>query len=350
MKTAKLWVAIGLLLAPAVLTAQTISLERLREAAAYSAGRKGISMLVIIDGHIVFEDYPNGGSAGRAHELASGTKSFSGVMAVAAAQDRLLALDERVSKTVTEWQRDSRKLKITLRQLLSLTSGVESSIEAGRVPAYAEAIQVPAVSAPGQKFVYGTQPFQIFGEVMLRKLASRGEDPLDYLTRRIFDPIGLEVGGWRRGTDGNPHLPSGAWLTARDWAKFGELVRRGGVWEGKRILDRALLDQCFQGTPANPAYGLTWWLNRNVPPALRRTIPLLQRTGLGQQDLWAERGIPRDLVMAAGAGDQRLYVSRERKLVVVRQAEGILGSLFGARTGFSDLEFLEILLGGAGGS
>jgi CubicO group peptidase (beta-lactamase class C family) len=288
-KTAIHCVLTALLITPAALPADTIGLESMRKAAEYSAARKGISMLVMVDGEIVFEDYPNGGSPARASELASGTKSFSGAMAVAAAQDGLLKLDERVSRTITEWQRDPRKSKITIRQLLSLTSGVESSVRAGRVPTYAGAITEPAVAAPGARFAYGAEPFQIFGELMLRKLASRGEDPLDYLKRRIFEPIGLETGRWRRGADGNPHLPSGASLTARDWAKFGELVRRGGVWEGRRILDKTLLDQCFQGTPANAAYGLTWWLNRNVPPSLRRTIPQLQRNGLGNADLWATR-------------------------------------------------------------
>ncbi|HSG39279.1 MAG TPA: serine hydrolase [Thermoanaerobaculia bacterium] len=344
MKTAMICILTAVLITPAALPADTIDLKSLRKAAEYSAARKGISMLVMVDGEILFEDYPNGGSPSRPSELASGTKSFSGAMAVAAAQDGLLKLDERVSRTITEWQREPRRSKITIRQLLSLTSGIEAASRAGRVPTYAAAVTTPVATAPGARFDYGAEPFQIFGELMLRKLASRGEDPLDYLKRRIFDPIGLEIGRWRRGADGNPHLPSGASLTARDWAKFGELVRRGGVWQGRRILDKALLDQCFQGTPANPAYGLTWWLNRNVPPALRRTIPLLQRNGLGNADLWAARGIPRDLVMAAGAGDQRLYISRERKLVVVRQADGILGALFGADSGYSDLEFLTLLL------
>lgn len=60
-------------------------------AASYSAEHRGISLLVMIDGKIVFEDYPNGGRANRPHELASGTKSFSGVMAACAVQDGLLS-------------------------------------------------------------------------------------------------------------------------------------------------------------------------------------------------------------------------------------------------------------------
>jgi CubicO group peptidase (beta-lactamase class C family) len=96
----------------------------LRAAAAYSAAREGVSFVVLVDRRVVFEEYANGASAASAHEHASGTKSFSGVMAAAAVKDGLLALDERVSDTLPEWRSDPRKREVTLRQLLSLTSGV----------------------------------------------------------------------------------------------------------------------------------------------------------------------------------------------------------------------------------
>lgn len=301
-------------------------------------------MLVMVDGKIIFEDYPNGGAPNRPHELASGTKSFSCAIAVAAVADGLLNLDERVANTITEWRDDPRKSKMTIRQLLSLTGGQETGDERGNVPTYAQAIQAPMRYEPGERFQYGAVPFQVFGEVMRRKLESRKQSPLDYLKARVFDPIGLRVGYWRHGADGHPHLPSGAMLTAREWAKYGELIRLGGTWEGKTILPAPTLDECFQGTLQNPTYGLTWWLNREVSPNLRATIRQLTT---GTEDVWNVSGVPRDLVMAAGAGKQRLYVSRSLNLVVVRQATRILESLAGThRTGFSDVEFLSLLLTG----
>ena len=151
-----------------------------------------------------------------------------------------------------------------------------------------------------------------------------------------------------KGTDGNPHLPSGAQLTAGEWARFGEFVRLGGQWEGKEIVPQKLFDECFVSSRANSAYGLTWWLNRPVDAATLRAIPLLRVA----QDLAGRSDdfLP-DLVFAAGAGNQRMYVSRQLKLVVVRQATGILEALGGRRDGFSDKEFLSRLLLGtdAGG-
>jgi len=230
-------------------------------AASYGTQNDGISLVVMIDGKIVFEDYANGGSINHYHELASGTKSFSGVMAVAAEQDGILRLDEKVCDTITEWKSDPLKSQITIRQLLTLTSGLQPDLASGAVPTYAEAIGVPVINDPGAVFSYGSVPYQVFGEVLRRKLLSTSETPLDYLKRRVFDPIGLEVSDWTLGSDGNPHLPSGARLTAREWAKFGQLVIQDGKWEGNNIIESILLQKCFQGTTANPAYGLTWWLN-----------------------------------------------------------------------------------------
>jgi CubicO group peptidase (beta-lactamase class C family) len=307
--------------------AQTLDYEA---AAAYSAARSGVSLVVMRDGDIVFEAYPNEGAPDRGWELASGTKSFTGIMVAAAAQDRLVSSwDEPVAETISEWAGDERR-RITLRHLLSLTSGVEGGPIA-RPPTYAAAIAQPAGAPPGERFAYGPTPFQIFGEIMRRKLNG---DPLDYLQRRIFDPLQIRPARWRRGADGNPHMPSGAALTARDWARFGHFV----LEEGEGRLDRDALSQCFDGTRANPGYGLSWWLLREglVPPGRIQSVDvdptLSQRFGA--------------ISMAAGAGDQRLYLLPALNLVVARQASGVLQALLNRRQGprWSDGEFLRALL------
>ncbi len=311
-------------------------------AAAYSARYRGISLLIMVDGQVVFEDYPNRGRPSLAHELASGTKSFCGVLAAAAQLDGLLSLDEPVAKTLGEWEHDPLRRQITIRQLLNLTSGLPGG-RLGRPATYAEAIQTPIEAPPGTRFSYGPIPFQIFGEVLRRKL---GGDPLAYLQRRIFQPIGLEYAFWRRGPDGHPHLSSGAFLTARNWARFGELVRQEGRWQGQPVVETGLLEQCFVPSAVNPIYGLTWWLARPLDPAQRDAIG---PTGRTIEPLAQTLGLPDDLVLAAGAGDQRLYISRKLGLVVVRQAEGIVDALLGQRSGFSDAIFLRLLLSGQGG-
>lgn len=298
---------------------------QLKAAAEYSALKQGISYLVLFKGKVVSEDYPNRGSATRATELASGTKSFAGVLALCAQEDGLLTLDEKVSVTLSEWRGDSRR-DITIRQLLNLTSGIpggQNALMGGRVPSYADAILVKATRTPGKRFQYGPNPFMAFGEVLRRKLTSRNESVMEYMDRRLFRAIDVKHGFWRKDKDGNPHLPSGAHLTARDWAKFGEMVRL----DGKGVLKPGQTAILFQSTSANPSYGLTWWL-----PA----SPGLRPDGFRRWNVSAE--LPKDILTAGGAGGQRLYVVPSRELVVVRQAPVRL------KDDFDDATFLAKLL------
>ena len=195
--------------------------EHLKLAASYSAAREGLSMIVMIEGKIVFEEYPNGGSPDRAHLLASGTKSFSGVMAACAVEDGLLRWNEPVADTITEWKENPARAQITIRHLLGLTSGLDAGANK-KNPSYSEALKSRVKTEPGRTFSYGPVPYQIFGEVMRRKLKSQDENVMGYLQRRIFDPIGMKYASWRKDSDENPNLPSGARISAREWIKFGE--------------------------------------------------------------------------------------------------------------------------------
>ena len=285
--------------------------SRFQPAAEYLRSCNGHALLVYRDGQLVFEDYFNGHTRDQPHRLASGTKSFVGVLAVMAVEDGLLKLDEKVSDTLTEWQADARKSQITIRQLLTLTSGIAGG-ETGDVPSYREAVRVAqAKFPPGEKFQYGPIPFQCFGELLRRKLEPRKETVQAYLHRRLLDPIGLKPSSWRKDADGNSNLPSGALLTAREWAKFGQLVLNKGSWEGRQLVSEKLLVECFQGTKAHPTYGLTFWLNATD-----------------------ER--PRDLVMAAGAGKQKLYLIPSQRLLIVQFAE--------ATRRFQERELLRLVM------
>jgi len=304
--------------------------ERYKLAADYSRQNRGVSVLVMKGDKIVYEEYQNGNTADRANFLASGTKSFSGVMAAAAIDDKLIKnLDEKVADTITEWKSDPRKSKITIRQLLSLTSGIDAG-QIGRVPSYADAVKSSATHEPGTHFEYGPAPFQIFGELMTRKLKPKNESVMAYLKRRILDPIGLDVGFWRS-VDGQPLLPQGASLTAREWVKFGQLLKNNGKWNGKQIVSKKGLDELSVGSKTNPAYGITFWLNQKGQDPRGRMIggavEGIMKNGIAE-------GVS-DLFMAAGAGNQRLYIIRSLDMVIVRQGN------FGT---WDDREFLSKLL------
>src|SRR5207249_10290644 len=161
-------------------------------AAKYSESKRGVSMLVMQNRRTLFERYANGGSASGRWPIFSGTKSFWGVAALAAVHDGLFRLDDLVSDTITEWQNDPRKSRITIRQLLNQTDGIEGASRLQRTSLRdrnAVAIRLPAAAEPGSAFIYGPSHLQIFSELLRRKLG--GRSTIAYVEGHVLNRLGL---------------------------------------------------------------------------------------------------------------------------------------------------------------
>ncbi|MBF0335969.1 MAG: serine hydrolase [Alphaproteobacteria bacterium] len=311
-------------------------LASFRAAAQYSSDHGGHSVAVMRDGMLLYEDYRGPETVSEARLLASGSKSFWCVAAAAAVADGKLTLDEFAADTLTEWKSDPRKSRITVRQLLSFTSGLASGVrelQGGDGDKFQAVLDLPAEHEPGAAYTYGPSHLSAFGALLDRRL---GEDPLAFLERRVLSRIGMNVALWRRDGGNHPIMASGAALTTREWLKFGQFVLLAGNWNGTSVVPGSLLSECLRGSTANPSYGLTFWLN-SAPGFDPRSIRTGGGTANGRTDqayIWADG--PRDLFMAAGAGNQRLYMIPSRRLVVARQADN--------DRDWSDAEFLSLLL------
>jgi CubicO group peptidase (beta-lactamase class C family) len=336
-------------------------------AADYSAGLGGRALLVMLDGQVVYERYDRGWAADKPHPLASGTKSFAGVLAAAAVEDKVIdGWDARVADAVPAWRRTSRSggsrsgtcsrwrpgwRRRTRRSSPAAAGRLLGDAAARRtdrigkagVPEaddkHAAALAAKMTGRPGEQFEYGATHFYAFAAYLEARLAATGNPHKTveaYFRARVADPIGLKVGYWGRDKQGHVNLPGGMALTAREWAKFGEFVRLGGAVRRSdgtltQIIDPVLLAECFKPSSANPQYGLTWWLpggdgdaaaadadRVNVSPTdpAKRRRQAEQMTAITTPD-----GMPAKVYMAAGLGKQRLIVMPDQKLVVVRYAE-----------------------------
>src|SRR5256886_10701774 len=309
-------------------------------AAKYSESKRGVSMLVMQNGRTIFEHYANGGSTGGRWPIFSGTKSFWGMAALAAAHDGLLRLDDLVADTTTEWKSDPRKSRITIRQLLNQTDGTEGASRLQRASIRDRntmAIRLPTVTEPGAAFIYGPSHLQIFSELLRRKLKGRGT--IAYFEGHVADRLGLHRLNYKKDSRGNPLPATGFELTAREWARLGELVLGNGNYHGRQIVPAALLREAFAGSQPNPSYGLTFWLNQQAPTGreadMERMLDLPWQSAQWT-DLCICKDAPADVVVALGSGYQRLFVIPSLKAIIVRQ---------GSNAKFSDAHFLRLVLG-----
>jgi CubicO group peptidase (beta-lactamase class C family) len=314
-------------------------------------------MVILPNGQMLVEGYYNGGAETRLELLASGSKSFSCVLAAAAVREQIIPdINVLASSRITSWAPGGSapntgfKQQIRVRDLLDLSSGLSAAGASGpglySVDSYAQAINVRSSFGPDTHLVYTPNHFQAFlaffelatgGTLQQDGGVSGGRDPAEFLQTAVLDQIGVAIPEWRRDIVGNPILAGGAFMTARDWARYGQLVLQNGRWNGAQILPAAIMSECR--TPQSPSaaniYGLGWWLNlpaENFNPD-EDSIPLQS----GEAERLANGGkfiptAPDDLFYAWGAGNMKLFIVPSRDLVVVRQ---------GGST--DDIEFFRLL-------
>ncbi len=232
------------------------------------------ALVVSRAGTIIHESYASGFDASSPHALYSGTKSFWGIAALAAHDDGLLDLDERV------------KDGINVRMLLNLTAGYGFGGLGSAVPTFQHALEILPKNAPGTTFTYGGIPLQVFGGFLAERLRPKNLTPHDYLRERVLNPANVNVASWRALKDGTQPLPTGAFLTAHNWLAYGTYM----------LANRERYREALAGSLPNPRYGLGWWLNG---PKL-----------------------PSDLFYASGSGGQGLYVIPSEQIVAVRFSDG----------------------------
>ncbi len=302
------------------------ALARYQAAADYAGDFGALNLLIIEGNDVAYEWTAEGYDANAPHHLFSGTKSFSCAVAALLEQDGTLDLDAPVSGTIPELASGD---DVTARHLLHFTSGIEQRffdlstdgmLENQRIDdKYAYSVGLEGQWASGSRFQYGSSHQMVFGELVKR--LDEG-NALTILDERVFGPIGLAYGGWHHDPAGNPMLPYGAWTTAWEWAKYGVLMRDDGLWKGERVLPEGVREACSTGSEANPAYGLTWWLNG----------PLGDDADLGGIQSLATDGTPilhptdyPDAFVAAGHDHQRLWVVPSLDLVAVLISDGTPG-------------------------
>ncbi|GEM_PF-173253 len=221
------------------------------------------AVVILKDGKLVGEWYFNGKP--RLLETMSVTKSI-----VSLAIGRLLTLgllesiDVPVYTFYPEWKQ-GRKQEITIRHILSHTSGLQNVPDA-RVEIYPSpdfvqlALAAELKSPPGTRFEYNNKAVNLLAGVVER---ASGKKLDEFMRDEVFAPLGIREFSWQRDRAGNPHAMAGLALFPIDLAKLGQLVLNKGVWQGERLIDEGWFEESFRPLDVMPEHGLLWWLLRD---------------------------------------------------------------------------------------
>ncbi|MGW4482299.1 serine hydrolase domain-containing protein [Amycolatopsis sp. NPDC004368] len=232
-------------------------------------------------------------------EIFSSTKSVISILTGIAYDQHRIGLDDPVGKYLPAGVGDAAHRAITIRNLLTQTSGLDESILAelasvGLDPDLAqEAMAQPLTHEPGTHFEYSQRTPDLLSAVLQRAV---GEDLQDFAQRELFEPLGIPRGSyiWLRDHAGNSYGYANLFIPPAQFAKLGLLMENDGTWRGRRVLSGDYITQARANTPTNPCYGFLFWHNggssctsANLPHAQTVAGPMV---GSAPDDLFAMVG------------------------------------------------------------
>jgi len=243
------------------------------------------AVLIVRQGRLVVERYADGFGPDITCHSWSMAKSITHALVGLIVGDG--ALDIHAGADVPEWRgAGDPRGAITLDQLLRMSSGlafleeyipgepsdvIEMLFGKGKDDVAAFAAGFPLAHRPGSHFYYSSGTSNIVSRCAARATGASGADFEAFMRRRLFDPLGMASAKPRFDAAGTFIGSSFCFATPRDFARFGLLYLRGGLWNGGRLLPQGWVDYARTPTFQQPGgdtdgpYGAHWWLDLAGP-------------------------------------------------------------------------------------
>jgi Beta-lactamase class C and other penicillin binding proteins len=272
------------------------------------------AVVIVRNGRIIAESY----GPGFTHDMPllgwSMTKAVNAAIAGTVAADGRLSVDD--GNLFPAWSEDGRA-DITLGHLLGMESGLAFNEYYGGVTdvtrmLYLEpdmaafAADKPLLHPPGMHFAYSSGSSILAARVWQNAIGD-AEAALEWPYRMLFAPLGMDTAVLETDAHGTFAGSSYLYASARDWARFGLLLLREGVWQGRRILPEGWVEWMRTPTEASGGeYGRGIWLHGpriNEPP---------------DSDPDAGFELPEDAYWLIGHDGQTMTIVPSLRLIVLR--------------------------------
>ncbi len=214
---------------------------------------------------------------GDLHSLQSVTKTITSVIiGVATARKEFPDLSTPVLSffdTTSIKNIDDRKRRMTIRHLLTMTSGFEWNEnlhysdprnDCSRMEASFDWIEYvinkPMAIEPGQSFNYNSGSSELLSYIFRK---ATGKDIEEYASQYLFSPLGIDHYFWKRIPTGLVDTEGGLYLSATDLAKIYYLFLKGGEWNGRQLVTKEWVKASVTPTITvgqGVKYGYKWWL------------------------------------------------------------------------------------------
>lgn len=234
------------------------------------------SIVVLKEGKILIEEYFNGENRNSLHNPRSVGKSFASTITGIAINEGFIKSD---SQTISDFYRVDQfenftqsKENATIKDLLTMSSGFDgndeiySSIgnEENMYPTqdWVEfTLDLPYQDSLKEKWHYFTAGVILLGDI-LNKTVPNGLDK--YADEKLFRPLGITSYKWEYTPQNIPNTAGGIQMNALDFAKYGQLYKNGGTWNGQQIISADWVEKTFTKQKQisgrnNEFYGYLFW-------------------------------------------------------------------------------------------
>lgn len=205
----------------------------------------GCALVLIHDGRVIYEKGFGGVTADSVMPIASASKWLSGALLLTLVDEHKLALSDSIGKYLQYLS--GTKATITVRQLFSHTSGFAGEIPIMRDMKLTMKNAVYAICQerlkykPGTAFAYGGASMQVGGRVV--EIAG-GKPWAQLFQERLAKPLGMvHTNFYGLGVTENPLVAGGARSSAREYARFLQMLMNKGVWNGRRVLSETAINE-----------------------------------------------------------------------------------------------------------
>ena len=229
------------------------------------------SVLVAHRGRLVRERYFHGASRELPHNIKSASKSvLSALVGIAIEQKRIGSVRQPIGPYFSNQlaaEADHRKAAITIEDLLTMRSGLETTsfYNYGRWVNSRNWVRFtlaqPMISDPGDQMIYSTGNSHLLSAILTRV---SGMSTLQFANRYLAQPLGASIARWQRDPQGIYFGGNDMFLTPRAMLAFGNLyLRHGRSSEGRQIVpgwwvDSSFVNRTRSGWSGNE-YGYGWW-------------------------------------------------------------------------------------------
>lgn len=302
-----------------------IDQAKLDEAIEFAASRMRTNIQVYRHDCLIGRGPLNDVTDNQPWNLFSGTKSVVSMLAGVAYTQGKLDLNSPIGTYLPDNMGDAAHRAITVRDLLTQTSGLDQSIISEAGTAFLDAdpnivkqtLALPIQHEPGTFFEYTQHGPDLLAYVIQSAV---GEDLQRFAQDSLFSPLGIEEGDyfWARDRSGHTYGYAFLYLPPVDFARLGLLMLNNGQWRDERIIAADYIDQARSPSDTNHCYGFLFWVNDS--PCTGPSIPSRQTI-----DLAPLPGMPDDAYAMVGFLQQNNFIVPSLDLLVTWN--GFLGDV-----------------------